>query len=127
MLQTAAKVFGVVFITLGILGFVPALTPGGNLLGIFEVGTIHNIIHLASGIVALATGLSSPYAARKYFQGFGIVYGLVTILGVVYGNNDILGIIDHNVADIFLHLAITAASLYLGFGYREHTDTVARV
>lgn len=122
-----AKAFGVVFVTLGILGFVPALTPDGKLLGIFEVGTVHNIIHLASGLVALATGFSSEYASRKYFQVFGVVYGLVTVLGIFYGNNDILGIVEHNVADIFLHAAITAATLYLGFGYRDrgvHTTAV---
>lgn len=121
MLQTAAKVFGVVFITLGVLGFVPALTPDGNVLGLFEVGAVHNIIHLASGIAALATGFSSEAASRLYFQIFGVVYGLVALLGFVYGDRDLLGIVEHNVADIFLHVVIAASALYLGFGTRAGT------
>lgn len=36
MLKTYAKVFGFVLLILGILGFVPALTPNGHLLGIFQ-------------------------------------------------------------------------------------------
>ena len=50
--RTLAKVFGVVFVLVGILGFVPGITSGGHLLGIFEVDTTHNIIHLISGILA---------------------------------------------------------------------------
>jgi hypothetical protein len=116
MVRLAAKVFGVVFLLVGVLGFVPALTPDGNLLGIFHVNAVHNIVHLASGVVALAAGLSSFKASRLYFQVFGVVYGLVTVLGFVYGNNDILGLVASNLGDTLLHVVITAASLYLGFG-----------
>ena len=31
--KTVALVFGIVFLLIGVLGFVPALTPGGALLG----------------------------------------------------------------------------------------------
>lgn len=122
-LRTAAKIFGYVFVLIGILGFVPALTPDDKLLGIFEVNTVHNLIHLASGIVALAAGYSSYGSSKKYFQIFGIVYGLVTLLGIFYGNDDILGIIAHNTADIVLHAVITIAALTLGFGSVARDDT----
>lgn len=115
LVQKAATVFGVVFVLVGILGFIPAFTPGGNLLGIFEVNGVHNWIHILSGVVALLASKSHKNA-RLYFQVFGIVYGLVTLLGVVYGDNAILGIVAHNHADILLHAIITAAALYLGFG-----------
>jgi hypothetical protein len=121
LVQKAATVFGVVFVLVGILGFIPAFTPDGHLLGIFEVNGVHNVIHLLSGIAALAMSTTHKNA-RLYFQIFGIVYGLVTLLGVFYGDNDLLGIVGHNVADIFLHLVITAAALYFGFGTpREDT------
>jgi hypothetical protein len=120
LVQKAATVFGVVFVLVGILGFIPAFTPDGHLLGIFEVNGVHNMIHLLSGVAALALS-RTPKNARLYFQIFGIVYGLVTVLGVFYGDNDLLGVVGHNVADIFLHLIITAAALYFGFGAPRDT------
>jgi hypothetical protein len=123
MLRTAAKIFGVVFITIGLLGFVPALTPDNHLLGIFHVNAIHNVIHLASGIAALAAGMSSVAASRLYFQVFGVVYGLVTILGFVYGDKDILGLVASNAGDTVLHIIITASALFLGFSsYGQVTE-----
>ena len=46
--RTVALVFGVVFLLVGILGFVPALTPGGALLGLFMVNGVHSVVHLSS-------------------------------------------------------------------------------
>lgn len=113
--KTAALVFGIAFVLVGILGFIPAFTPDGHLLGIFAVNGVHNWIHLLSGIAALAA--SKTYkTSRLYFQVFGIVYGLVTVLGLFYGDHDLLGVVAHNVADILLHAVITAAALYFGFG-----------
>lgn len=123
LVQKAATVFGIVLVLVGILGFIPAFTPNGHLLGIFEVNGVHNMIHLISGIAALALSRTHKNA-RLYFQIFGVVYGLVTLLGLFYGDNALLGIVAHNVADIFLHLIITAAALYFGFGTpRDETRT----
>lgn len=122
MVQKAARLFGAVFVLIGILGFIPAFTPDNHLLGIFEVGPVHNLVHLLSGIAALA--LSATYSgAKTYFKVFGVVYGLVTVLGLFYGDRDLLGIMNHNVADIFLHAVITAAALYLGFGTPDERAT----
>ncbi len=54
-------------------------------------------------------------AARKYFQIFGVVYLLVALLGFYYGNNPLMGMVEHNKADIWLHIAIAAVALFLGF------------
>lgn len=116
MVKVAAKVFGAVFVAVGVLGFVPALTPDGNLLGLFHVNTLHNIIHLASGLVALLVGFGSEKASRTYFQVFGVVYALVALLGLAYGENPILGLVSSNLADTLLHIVIAAAALYVGFG-----------
>lgn len=123
LVQKAATVFGAVFVVVGILGFIPAFTPNGHLLGIFEVNGVHNMIHLLSGVAALVLSRTHKNA-RLYFQVFGIVYGLVALLGVFSGDNDLLGVVAHNVADIFLHIIIAATALYLGFGTpRGDTDT----
>ena len=116
MVATIAKVFGAVLLLVGILGFIPALTPDGYLLGIFHVNAVHNVIHVLTGIVALAAGFSGASYARMYFQVFGVVYALVTVLGFIYGDQPILGLVASNLADTLLHVVISAAALYLGFG-----------
>ena len=124
MVRTAAKAFGFVFVLIGILGFVPGLTTDGNLLGLFHVNVLHNIIHLASGIVALLAGYSSLRNSKLYFQVFGVVYALVAVLGFVSGDSDIVGLVANNMADNLLHVVIAVTALYLGFG-KSTSDVVA--
>ena len=102
-------VFGVVFVAVGLLGFVT-----GNPLLWFQIDNVHNVIHLASGIVAFIAASSGYAAARWYLIIFGLVYGLVTLLGFLNDGN-VLGIIQVNQADNYLHLAITLGTLGVGF------------
>jgi hypothetical protein len=115
MVKTMAVLFGVVFLVIGILGFVPAVTKDHMLLGIFHVNAAHNVVHLLSGAVALFAGMTSVGASRTYFRIFGIVYGLVAVLGFFVGDGMLLGLISNNTADTWLHVAIAAVSLILGF------------
>lgn len=119
MLKTFAIVFGVVFIAVGILGFVPGITTNNMLLGIFHVNAMHNVVHLLSGAAALATGFMGTGPARIYFRVFGVVYALVAALGFVVGDGMLLGLISNNMADTWLHVVIAGAALYLGFMYKE--------
>lgn len=115
--QKFAKLFGAVMLLVGILGFVPGLAPGGMLLGLFEVNALHNIVHIVTGIAGLwAAGTAAN--ARLFFKVFGIVYGLVTVLGIVM-NGNILGLIMINMADTLLHVVITIVALYAGFGTKD--------
>ena len=117
MITTAAFLFGIGLLVLGILGFVPAATPSsGMLFGIFHVNTAHNIVHLASGIVFLLCGVAGGGPSRAFFKIFGIIYALVVVLGFYYGGNALLGIISNNTADIWLHVGLAVVMLFLGFG-----------
>ena len=117
MIKTAAVLFGIVFILIGILGFVPGITKDEMLLGIFHVNAAHNVVHLLSGAVALFAGMTSIGASRMYFRIFGLVYGLVAVLGLMHMGEHtmLLGLISNNDADTFLHIGIAAVSLLLGF------------
>lgn len=110
-LKSWSLLFGIAFIIIGILGFIPAITPDNLLFGLFMVDTIHNVIHLVSGALALVVAYNLNYATL-YFRIFGVVYAVVAIAG--FFTNDLL-IIHVNLADNFLHLVIAALSLYLGF------------
>lgn len=119
MAKTAAILFGLVFLVVGILGFVPAATTETNgmpmLLGIFHVNTVHNCIHLASGVVFLLCGMAGAGASRTFFKIFGIVYALVAILGFMNPAGPLLGMVANNPADNYLHTGLAAVMLFLGF------------
>jgi hypothetical protein len=125
MVKTAALLFGIVFLVIGILGFVPAATPpDGMLLGIFHVNTAHNIVHLASGVVFLLCGMAGVGPSRTFFQIFGIIYALVALLGFYYRDNALLGIIANNTADTWLHVVLAVVMLFLGFGGSRSKVTI---
>ena len=109
MVKNSVMVLGVVFILIGLLGFF-----NNPILGIFQVNTLHDIIHLASGILAVILAMYGEGASRTYAKVFGIVYALVTILGFLPGN--LLSFLNVNVADNVLHLLLAIVLLYLGYG-----------
>jgi uncharacterized protein DUF4383 len=119
MVKTAAILFGIVFLAVGILGFVPGVTTDVNgmpmLLGIFHVNTAHNFVHLASGVVFLLCGMAGAGASRTFFKIFGIVYALVAVCGFYYGDQPILGLISSSTNNTWLHVVLAVAMLYFGF------------
>ena len=117
MTQKLTWAFGVVLTLVGIAGFVPGLTDRGILLGIFHVDSLHSIIHIVSGLAALAAAWGM-YSSRLYFQVFGVVYAVVAVVGFVQGDT-VLGIIGVNMADNLLHVVIAAIALYTGFMLKE--------
>lgn len=115
-LRTLAIIFGIAFIAAGILGFFPFFTPNGELLGLFAVDTMHNMVHLISGIIALLAASNVRYA-RLYFQVFGIVYLLIGIAGVLGFMP--MGMMAINMADHFLHIGIGVVAVLIGFGVKK--------
>ena len=77
--QNLALGFGVVFLVVGILGFIPGITTNyddlefagtdsaAELLGIFQVSILHNIAHLLFGVGILAA--RTHELARTYLLG----------------------------------------------------------
>ena len=128
MVRAAALVFGASFLAVGILGFV--LNPtGGELLGIFAVNVLHNLVHLLFGIF----GITAAYArwSRTYLQGVGVIYLLLTVVGFVpglfFGDDLLLGLVHINLADNFLHLVLGGIAAYFGFApqYRGQVSRTA--
>jgi len=118
-----AFILGAVFLLIGVLGFVPSATTDGMLLGMFHVNPAHNFVHLLSGVVAVVAGLSGGSAPLWFFRVFGIIYGLVAILGFMGGSEPVLGMIANNRADVWLHALLSLVSLILGFlpiGHLRH-------
>ena len=109
MASLVCKILGPVFIAIGVVGFFT-----GHHLLMFGISGAHNIVHLASGAVALWAGFSSPKYAKTYCILFGLVYAAVTALGFI--NYPLaVSLLNLNQADNFLHLAIAAVCLGAGF------------
>lgn len=119
--QAVALLVGIVFLLVGILGFVPGITThygdlsfagqdsGSKLLGLFQVSILHNIVHLVFGVGILMS--KTPEGARTYLIGGGVAYLLVWVLGLI-GALDWLPI---NTADNWLHLVLGVGMIALGF------------
>jgi hypothetical protein len=120
--RTAAQLYcllgGLTLLLAGIVGFAvdSSFDVGNGIQGddliLFEVNGIHNLVHIASGALLLAFA-GSAAGARTVAVGFGLVYGLVTVLGLIDGE-DVLGLIPVNTADSLLHLSVAAAAVLSG-------------
>ncbi len=91
----------------------------GSLLG-FDVNGWHNVVHLLSGLVLLAAA-AKWRTAKTVALAFGVVYGLVAILGLI-SDEDILGLIPINAADNVLHIALAALGIIAGVISRPKGD-----
>jgi hypothetical protein len=109
---------GLALLLAGIFGFISdsSFDTGdgvqGDLFLGFEVNAVHNLIHVASGLVLLAASPKRA-SARAVALGFGLVYGLVAIVGLIDGE-DVLGLIPVNSADNLLHVALSALGIITG-------------
>lgn len=122
-------VAGVALIAGGLLGFVP-----GNPIAssdpnaLLRVNALHNVVHLATGILALAIGYGTRGAAlANGMLGFGALYAVIAIL--LIADPTFFGLFADapaNAADHLLHVAIAVVSLGLGYMLRDRLPTAAR-
>ena len=125
--KTIALVFGIVFLLIGVLGFVPALTPGGALLGLFMVNGLHSVVHLLFGVLGIGAALTGM--GRLYNRAAGVIYLLLGVLGLIPAlvpNGMLLGLVMINPADNVLHLVIGAVLAYVGFAVQTRRSAIAR-
>jgi hypothetical protein len=106
-MKTAYLVMGALLLIAGILGFFQ-----NPLLGLFVVDTLHNLIHVGSGIVTAAVAFRGIAAMRTWGKLFGLFYLVVAIIGAVVPGGDVLGLLHLNIADNLLHLALALFFLY---------------
>ncbi|MEO5986542.1 MAG: DUF4383 domain-containing protein [Candidatus Limnocylindria bacterium] len=120
--RTVAAVFGAVYLLVGILGFV--LVPGGegDLLGLFPVNALHNIVHVLLGAILLYGSMSFA-AAVQTTRGVGAVLIILGILGLIAPDG--FGLVPLGGNDIWLHLA--SGAILLATGFMATDDAAATV
>ncbi len=119
--QKAATLFGIIFLIVGVAGFIPGITTdydrlttfddqGAKLLGVFGVNIIENIAHLLFGIAGLALARSYD-GARTYLIGGGAIYAVLWIYGLLVGQDSAANFVPVNRADNWLHLVLAIAMI----------------
>jgi hypothetical protein len=117
-----AGAFGAVFVVVGLLGFTvssghsAAGHTGGQLLGVFQVNVLHNLVHLAVGAAMIAAAIAGVRAAKLANTLIGAVYLVLGVLGMAITGDNPLNIIALNGADNGLHLVLGVALLGAGIG-----------
>ncbi|MFY1691240.1 DUF4383 domain-containing protein [Plantactinospora sp. WMMB782] len=123
--RTAAVVVSVVFLLVGVAGFIPGLTTGldgmrfaghtsdAELLGVFQVSVLHNIVHLLFGALGLVLARSVA-GARNFLVGGGAVYLVLWLYGLVISHDSPANFVPLNAADDWLHLGLGLGMIGLG-------------
>lgn len=128
--RLAAKAVGAVFLLVGILGFIPGITTNydamefaghesrAELLGIFQVSILHNIVHLLFGVAGLAMSRTTR-GAVSYLIGGGAIYLVLWLYGLVIDKTSEANFVPLNSADDWLHFVLGLAMIGLGLMGRK--------
>jgi hypothetical protein len=121
----ASLLVGIVFLAVGVLGFIPGVTEnfdditfaghesGAELLGVFQVSVLHNIVHLLFGVVGIAAA-SRHSASRSYLIVGGLIYLVLWVYGLLVDHDSDANFVPVNDADDWLHLGLGAGMVILG-------------
>src|SRR5262245_56255067 len=130
LVQRITQLFGIVFIAVGILGFVqtgmdmnadPATA--SRLIGIFPVNAAHNVVHILFGIWGLLASRSWA-RAKSYATIAGVLYLVLAAAGLAVP--DTFGLIPIGGNDVWLHALVGAVLAAVGFTASEPVAAAAR-
>lgn len=133
-IQMAATVVGLTFLAVGVAGFIPGITTNlydglefagheGNaeLLGVFQVSVLHNVVHLLFGLAGLSLARSAS-GARTFLVGGGAIYLVLWVYGMVVDRDSDANFVPLNQADDWLHFALGVGMLTLGLALARDRD-----
>lgn len=132
--RTFALIVGIVFLFVGIAGFIPGLismpavasdapldvpnlrfTDGyGNVLGLFPTNFLHNAVHIVVGVLGIAAATSFS-GALVFNRGFAIVYAAIAIMGLLPFTNTTFGLMPIFGNNVWFNALTAAAAAYYGF------------
>ncbi|NAZ87949.1 DUF4383 domain-containing protein [Kineococcus indalonis] len=131
--QATSLVVGAVFVLVGVAGFVPGVTTdydrlaaaghhsGAMLLGLFQVSVLHNLLHLALGVVGVLAARTAS-AARSFLVAGGLAYAALWVYGLVVAQDSQANLVPLNTADDRLHLVLAVGMVLLGLLMPRRVD-----
>ena len=133
--QAAAALVGAAFMLVGVLGFIPGITTDSGsleaagheshaeLLGIFQVSVLHNVVHLLLGVAGIALA-RRPSSARAFLVGGGALYLVLFLYGLVVDKDSEANFVPLNSADNWLHLVLGVGMIVLGVVLAKRSGAV---
>jgi hypothetical protein len=129
-----ALIYGIVFLLVGIAGFVPAfVTPmdmprnlaveagHGLLFGLFPVNIVHNLVHIAFGVWGLVA-YRALASARLYARAVAVIYAILAVMGLIPGLDTMFGLVPLHGHDVWLHILLAAVAAYFGWGVKASEE-----
>ena len=110
MAKTYTLILGAVFLIIGIMGYVK----GGTEMYGFGLTPTHNLIHVLTGVIAVASALAGMKFTRWFCLIFGAVYGLVAIAGFL-NIPAVVQMLNLTLAGNMLHLIVALSAGYVGY------------
>ena len=108
--KTSAIIIGIVFIAVGLLGYISNPIIGSSPDAIFHADSTHNIVHIVSGALFLIVAFAMPGSIRMFLKVFGIIYFLIGVVGLMNIGSDgmgkVFGFLHVNGADNYLQIGL---------------------
>ena len=123
--RTMAGATGAVFLLVGLAGFIPGITTNvgdlefaghhsdAELLGVFQVSVLHNLLHLLFGVAGIAMARRGMLAVAYLLVG-GVAYLGLWVYGLVVDHYGDANFVPLNSADNWLHLVLGVAMIAMG-------------
>ena len=133
VVRTGAAAVGVLFLLVGVLGFVPGITTdydqmelaghesGAHLLGIFQVSVLHNLVHLLFGVAGLLMSRTIALS-RIFLYGGGAIYLVLWIYGLLIDHGSSANFVPLDEPDNWLHLVLGLGMILLGLFLRPRDE-----
>ena len=123
--ESLAGLFGLGFVVLGVLGFVPGVVQGyagltwwkdgsgAELFDVFQTSILLNLVHIGFGVLGIAVARSGA-TARAYLTGGGTACFALGVYGLLIDRASGWNFLPIDRADDWLHLGLGVAMLYAG-------------
>src|SRR5215210_3624121 len=137
-IQTVAGLVGLTFLLVGIAGFIPGITTDlydgldvaghdgdAELLGVFQVSVLHNLVHVLFGVAGLSLARTAR-GSRLFLVGGGATYLVLWIYGLLIERDSGANFVPVNTADNWLHFALGAGMVALGLALSREVPAAGR-
>lgn len=126
LVQTWMALAGIVLVAVGLLGFINNPLVGSSSGALIPTDTLHNVVHLATGLIALyvAFGLRGANQVNGTL-GFGVLYAVIFVAVLISPTLFGLFSIAANTTIHIIHAALAVVSLAVGYMARSGTGSYA--
>lgn len=126
MVKTWATLVGIVLVAVGVLGFLNTPLVGSAEGALVPTDALHNVVHLATGLVALYIAFGTSGRQQVDFMlGFGALYVVIFIAVLISPTLFGLFSVPANAVIHVIHAAVAVVSL--GVAYMARGAATARV